>query len=303
MSRTSRRDFLKSSMAAAVLGSLGGAVPAAVAGVPAAAKKAATDWVALGKSGVKVTRLALGTGSIGGKVQRELGQEDFTRVVRHAYDRGIRFFETADAYTGMPQMLATALKGIPRDSYRLMTKYRLREADDPNATIDRFRKDLNSDYFDILLLHCVRSARWPAELTRLQDALSEAKAKKIILAHGASCHGLLPLRAFPGTNWLDVALLRVNHKGVRMDTLQMRDTDDLGDVNEVVSHVKEIHAQGTGVLGMKLAGEGQFKTREEREASLRFVFGLGTVDAVTIGYKSPAEVDEAIENINRVLNA
>jgi len=302
MFRTSRRDFLKSGMAAAVLGGIGGALPKVLADVPAA-KKSATDWVTLGKSGVKVTRLALGTGTFGGKVQRDLGQEEFTKIVRYAYDRGIRFFETADAYTGMPQMLAAALKGIPRDSYKLMTKYRLREADDPNATIDRLRKDLRSEYLDILLLHCVRSARWPAELKRLQDTFSEVKAKKIILAHGASCHGLLPLRAFPGTEWLDVALLRVNHKGVRMDTLQMRDTDDLGDVNEVASHVKEIHAQGTGVLGMKLAGEGQFKTREDRVAALRFAFGTGAVDAVTMGYKSPAEVDEAIENINQVVNA
>ncbi|MGF1973910.1 aldo/keto reductase, partial [Staphylococcus aureus] len=90
------------------------------------------------------------------RVQRELGQDEFTRLVRYAYDHGVRFFETADAYKGMPQMLATALKGIPRDSYKLMTKYRIRDAENPQATIDRFRSDLNSDYFDILLLHCVR---------------------------------------------------------------------------------------------------------------------------------------------------
>ena len=134
MSGPTRRDFLKASAAATVLGGLPGA---------AAARRSASDWVPLGKSGVKVTRLAFGTGSFGGRVQRELGQEQFTRLVRHAHERGIRFFETADGYAGMPQMLATALKGIPRDSYKLMTKYRLREADDPKATIDRFRKDLN----------------------------------------------------------------------------------------------------------------------------------------------------------------
>ncbi len=268
-----------------------------------AAKRTATDWVTLGKSGVKVTRLAFGTGSFGGRVQRELGQEQFTRLVRHAHERGIRFFETADAYTGMPQMLATALKGVPRDSYRLMTKYRLRETDDPSTTIDRLRKDLNSEYLDILLLHCVRSPRWPEELKRLEDQFSEAKAKKIILAHGASVHGLLPLRAFPGNQWLDVALLRMNHNGTRMDTLQTRDTDDLGDVDEVVSHARKIHAGGTGVLGMKLIGEGRFKTPEERDRALQFVMGLGAVDAVTTGYKSTAEIDEAIERMNRVLNS
>jgi aryl-alcohol dehydrogenase-like predicted oxidoreductase len=266
-------------------------------------KRSATDWVTLGNSGVKVTRLALGTGTFGGRVQRELGQEQFTRIVRHAYDRGIRFFETADAYKGMPQMLAEALKGIPRDSYRLMTKFRLNTTDDPNATIDRFRKDLNSEYFDILLLHCVRTPDWPEQFKPLRDVFSEAKEKKIIKAHGASCHGLLPLRRFPETGWLDVALMRINHNGTKMDTLQQRDSNEKGDVKEVFTHVKEIHARGTGVLGMKLMGEGQFTNPEDRDASLRMVIKSGAVDAMTIGFKSTAEVDEAIERINKQLNA
>jgi len=291
-----RRDFLKSGLAATVLAGTG-AIPAR------GAKRSATDWVTLGQSGVQVTRLAFGTGTSSGRVQRELGQEQFTRLVRHAYDRGIRFFETADSYRGMPQMLATALKGIPRDSYRLMTKYSFyREITDPQATIDRLRSDLGSEYLDILLIHCVRSPRWSEELERLRDAFSEAKTKKVILAHGASCHGLLPLRAFPGNNWLDVALLRTNHAGVKMDSMHTRDTDDLGDVNEVVSHARKIHAQGIGVLGMKLIGEGRFASPEDRETALQFVMGLGAVDAVTIGYKSTAEIDEAIERMNRVLN-
>ncbi len=248
--------------------------------------------------------LTLGTGTFGGKVQRELGQEEFTSLVRHAHERGIRFFESAAAYTGMHEMLANALKGIPRDSYKLMTKYRLRESDDPVATVDRMRKELNTEYFDILLLHCVRTPNWAEQFKRLRDAFSEFKQKKIIFAHGASCHGLLPLRAFPdNTNWLDVALLRVNHQGTRMDTLKQTDTDDLGDVNEVVGHIKAIRAKGTGVIGMKIMGEGQFRTPEQRDASVRFVMKLGTVDAVTIGYKSPAEIDEAIERINTHLNA
>ena len=295
MPQWTRRDFLKSSLAT-VLAGTGGAFSAP-------AKRSATDWVPLGNSGVQVTRLAFGTGTMGGRVQRELGQEQFTRLVRHAYDRGIRFFETADSYRGMPQMLATALKGLPRDSYRLMTKFSwYRDMTDPKATIDRLRSDLGSEYLDILLIHCVRSPGWPGELERLRDEFAAAKAKKVILSHGASCHGLQPLRAFPGNKWLDVALLRVNHSGVKMDSMQTRDTEDLGDVNEVASHVKKIHAQGTGVLGMKLIGEGRFASPEDREAALKFAVGLGAVDSVTIGYKSTAEIDEAIERMNRVLN-
>jgi aryl-alcohol dehydrogenase-like predicted oxidoreductase len=288
----SRRSFLTGTAASLVTASM-----------PAfAQRRSATDLVPLGNSGVKVTRLAFGTGTFGGRIQRELGQEEFTRLVRHAYDRGIRFFETADSYRGMPQMLAAALKGIPRDSYQLMTKMRWRGEQQPRATIDRFRTDLNTDYFDILLMHCVRTPAWRAELARLQDEFREAKHRQILRAHGASCHGLLPLRAFPGHKWLDAALLRINHDGTRMDTLQS-ESNEKGDVPVVTETIRQIHAQGTGVIGMKLIGEGRFTQPEQRDAALRYVMKLGTVDAVTIGFKSTAEIDEAIERINTHLNA
>lgn len=267
-----------------------------------AAKRSATDWVTLGDSGVKVTRLAFGTGTFSGRVQRELGQDGFNRLVRHAYDRGVRFFETAQNYGGMHEMLGIALKGLPRDSYRLMTKYRLRNSENPRDVIDRYRKELNSEYFDILLLHCVRSADWAVEYARLRDEFSEAKQRKVILSHGASCHGLMPLRTFPGQKWLDVALMRVNHSGVKMDNLQ-GDDNAPGVVDEPVRHIAKVHQQRTGVIGMKLIGEGAFRSPEQREASIRYVMKLGTVDAVTIGFKSPAEIDEAIERIDGALNS
>ncbi len=295
MSHFSRRDFLKGAVAATALAGTGS--------LAFGAKRSATDWVTLGNSGVKVTRLAFGTGTYGGRIQRELGQEDFTKLVRHAYDRGIRFFETADAYTGMPQMLATALKGIPRDSYRLMSKMRVRDAANAAPTIDRLRKDLNTDYFDVLLIHCVRIPNWVEEYKPARDVFSEAKEKKVMLAHGASCHGLLPLRAFPENKWLDVALLRCNHNGTRMDTLQGGDGEERGDVTEVTSRIQKISGGGTGVIGMKLVGEGRFTTAEDRDKALLHAFNVAKVDAVTIGYKTTAEIDEAIDRMGRVLNA
>ena len=126
MTHYSRRDFLKTGLAAAALAGAG-SLPLR------AARETATDWVTLGKSGVKVTRLAFGTGTISGRVQRELGQEQFTKLVRYAYDRGIRFFETAESYGEMHKMLGVALKGIPRDSYRLMSKVTTRDGVDPHA--------------------------------------------------------------------------------------------------------------------------------------------------------------------------
>ena len=292
----SRRDFLKTSIAATMLGGLSGTA------AHAAAKRSATDWVTLGRSGVKVTRLGFGTGTFSGRVQRELGQEEFTRLVRYAYDNGIRFFETAQSYGGMHQMLGVALKGLPRDSYRVMTKMTMRPDMDATAMIDKFRTEMQMDYFDILLLHYMHNPDWYGSLERQRDEFSEAKSKKVILSKGASVHGLPTLRTFPGNKWLDIAMIRMNHRGTKMDAEDFN-TNGLGDVSEVVQHAKKVHTEGMGVISMKLAGEGQFTSREDRQKALKFAFGTGAVDTVTIGYKNTGEIDEAIENLNLALKA
>lgn len=297
MPDSTRRDFLKAGVAVTALTAT--SVPSAAA----PAKRLATDWVMLGKSNVKVTRLAFGTGTSSGAVQRNLGQPEFTRMVRHAYDRGIRFFETAESYHGMAEMLAVALKGLPRDSYRLMTKYSTPPTGDPAAKIDLFRQQLGTEYIDILLLHCLRPPTWATDYKSLQDEFSEAKSKKVILSHGASIHGLPALRTIPGNEFLDIAMIRMNHKGAHMDTPEMRDVNIPGNVDEVVAHTKAVHAQGMGVISMKLVGEGSFVTAEDRDASMKFAMNLGCVDAVTLGFKNTAEIDEAIDRMNRVMNA
>lgn len=282
-----RRRFLQSLLAA-------GAAPLV------AAKGTATDWVTLGKSKVKVTRLAFGTGSFSGRVQRELGQEQFTRLVRHAYDRGIRFFETAESYGEMHRMLGIALKGIPRDTYRLMTKLTTREGTNPQEKIDELRRLAQTDYFDIALLHYQHFATWPKDSMRWQDGISEARVKQAIVGQGASVHGLPALRQMPGNKWLEVAMIRVNHNGTKMDA-EAYNTNDPGNVPEVVSHVKQVRGEGMGVISMKLVGEGAFTNREDRKRAMRFAFQNAGVDCVTVGYKSTAEIDEAIENLNLAL--
>ena len=292
MALTSRRDFLKAATALTL------ATPA----IGAVIKRTATDQVTLGKTGVKVTRLAFGTGTHGGRVQRELGQPEFTRLVRHAYDHGIRFFETAESYHGMPEMLSLALKGLPRDSYQLMTKLTTpASAPDPSAKIDLFRKQLDSEYIDILLLHCLRPPTWTADYQSLQDGLSEAKSKKVILSHGASVHGLPALRTFPGNRWLDIAMIRMNHNGTRMDNPSEKESPEPGIVDEVVAHTKKVHAQGMGVISMKLCGEGRFTEQADRDAAMKFAMNLGCVDAVTIGFKNTSEIDQAIASTNRAM--
>jgi aryl-alcohol dehydrogenase-like predicted oxidoreductase len=293
MAYGSRRDFLKTGLSAGVLAGTGSLSLRA-------ARESATDWVTLGRSGVKVTRLAFGTGTLSGRTQRELGQEQFTRLVRHAYDRGVRFFETSETYGDMHQMLGVALKGIPRDTYRLMSKVTTREGVNPQEKIDELRKLANTDYFDVMLMHYQHVATWPADSVRWQDGILEAKSKKAVVGYGASVHGLPALRRFPGNKWLEVAMIRMNHKGIRMDAEDYA-TNGPGNVSEVVAHTKQVHTEGMGVISMKLVGEGTFTTREDRRAAMRFAFRQAGVDCVTVGYKTTGEIDEAIENLNLAL--
>jgi 1-deoxyxylulose-5-phosphate synthase len=287
-----RREFVRAGIAAGAL-AVAGSLPLR------AGRQTATDWVTLGKSGVQVTRLAFGTGSLSGQVQRDLGQDQFTRLVRYAYDQGIRFFETAESYGDMHRMLGVALKGIPRDSYRIMSKVTTRQGVNPQDKFDELRKLANTEYFDIMLLHWQHTATWPADTSRWQDGILEAESKKAIVSHGASVHGLPALRQVPENKWLDVAMIRVNHKGVRMDA-EDYNTDGLGNVPEVVTHVQRVRKEGLGVISMKLVGEGTF-AREDRQAAMRFAFRNAGVDCVTVGYKNTAEIDEAIENLNLAL--
>jgi aryl-alcohol dehydrogenase-like predicted oxidoreductase len=292
MSRYSRREFLKTGIAATAL--------AATGSLPLfATPQTATDWVTLGKSGVKVTRLAFGTGSFSGQVQRDLGQDGFTRLVRYAYDCGIRFFETAESYGEMHRMLGVALKGLPRDSYRLMSKVTTRQGVNPQEKFDELRKLANTEYFDVMLLHWQHTATWPADTSRWQDGILEAQSKKAIVSHGASVHGLPALRQVPGNKWLDIAMIRMNHKGTSMDA-EDYNTSGLGNVPEVVTHVRQVRKEGMGVISMKLVGEGRFN-REDRKAAMRFAFKNAGVDCVTVGYKNTTEIDEAIENLNLAL--
>jgi aryl-alcohol dehydrogenase-like predicted oxidoreductase len=287
----SRRQFLKTTSLAAGAVALGSALP-----IEAVSRDAATEWVTLGKSNVKVTRLAFGTGSFSGKVQRDLGQEEFTRLIRYAYDRGIRFYETAESYGNMHQMLGVALKGIPRDSYRIMSKVTTHDGVDPQQKFDELRRLANTEYFDIMLLHWQHTGTWPADTVRWQDGIMEAQHRQAIVSHGASMHGLPALRQAPQFEWLDVAMIRMNHKGTSMDAEDYA-TQGLGNVPEVVTHVKEVKKNNTGVISMKLVGEGSFN-REDRQAAMKFAFRNAGVDAVTVGYKNTAEIDEAIENLN-----
>jgi len=293
MSPLNRRDFLKTTIAAGAVASVG-TLPLH------ATRRTATDIVTLGNSGMKVTRLAFGTGSNNGYVQAALGQKEFSRLIAYAYDHGIRFFETAESYQ-TPGMLGEALKPYPRDSYQLMNKVTTDTGVDPQKRFDEMRRISQTEYFDIMLLHWQHTGDWMEETKNWQDGMLQAQSKQIIKTRGASVHGLPALRQVPGNKFLEVAMIRMNHNGTRMDAPVGEDANNPSVVPEVVAHVTQVKKEGMGVISMKLCGDGTFTKHEDRVAAMRFAFQKANIDCATVGFKSTQEIDEAIDNMNLAL--
>jgi predicted aldo/keto reductase-like oxidoreductase len=296
----SRRQFIKATAAVA-----GGVLLSSCAAQKTARgpKRTAVDQVALGKTGLRLSRLGIGTGSEGGSIQRALGPDGFNRLIQYAYDRGITYIDTADSYK-THTMVREAIKGLPRERLFIQSKMP-GVPEKPLDVLDRYRSELGVDYIDSLLVHCAVRRNWDEERKRLLDAFEQAKDKKLIRAHGVSCHTLPALSLAAKLDWVDVNLVRINPQGAHVDTPVERwdAKSDASHVSPVVSQIETMRKHGHGVIGMKIIGNGDFTSPEDREKSIRFVLGCGLLDAVVIGFKSPAEIDEAIERMDRALAA
>jgi len=257
------------------------------------------DQVTLGNTGIKLSRLGMGCGSVGGSIQRNLGQDGFTRLVRYAYDQGITYLDTAQAYN-THEMIGQAIKGLPREKLFIQSKMS-GSPKDPFAAIENYRKELGTDYIDTVLVHCTVTPNWDEERKRILEALEKAKDKKIIRAHGVSCHSLPALQRAVDIDFVDVHLVRINPQGAHMDTPEQKwdATSNASHVSPVVAQLKRMREKGRGIIGMKLIGNGDFTDPADREKAIRYVMQSNLTDAVTIGFKSTAEIDEAIERINR----
>jgi len=261
----------------------------------------AVDQVTLGRTGIKLSRLGIGTGSIGGSVQRALGSEGFNSLIRYAYDQGITYIDTAESYR-THTMVRDAIKGLPREKLFIQSKMPGRP-EKPLEVLDRYRKELGVDYIDSLLIHCTVRADWEEGRKQLLDAFEEAKDKQIIRAHGVSCHALPALAKAAQLDWVDVNLVRINPQGSHVDTPkeQWDATSDVSHVSAVVEQIKVMRKNGHGIIGMKMIGNGDFTNPEDREKAIRFAMQRVPLHAVVIGFKSNAEIDEAIQRMNRAL--
>jgi len=283
-----RREFLvraAQGLGAAWLASKG--VLDAMASTSLQGKFNASDSVVLGKTGIKTSRLAMGTGTIGfghHSNQTALGIDGLSKLLLHGYDQGLRFFDSADAYGSHPHV-AEALKHVPRDKVTVLTKTWARDAATARADLDRFRRELGTDYIDVCLMHCLTEGDWTERYRGVMDVLSEAKEKGTIRAHGCSCHSIAALRAAATSPWVEVDLARINPIGAHMDA----------DPDTVVSVLREMKAAGKGVIGMKILGQGALRDRQDE--AIKYALSLNVLDAFTIGAESKAEQEDLVRRI------
>ena len=254
---------------------------------PLPRKFSASDMVTLGKTGIQTSRLAMGTGTVGvghHSHQTALGIEGLSKMLLNGYDHGLRFFDSADSYGSHPHV-AEALRHVPRDKVTVLTKSWSRDAAGMRADIERFRRELHTDYIDVFLMHCLTEANWTEQYRGAMDVLSEAKQKGIVRAHGCSCHSIEALREATKSSWVEVHLVRINPIGSFMDS----------DPQTVVSVIKEMKAAGKGIVGMKILGQGDLRHRQDE--ALNFALGLGLLDAFTIGAESIQEQEDLLRRI------
>lgn len=286
-----RREFITrtaSGIGALWLGT--GMLPSATAAKTDTKQFGASDTVTLGRTGIRTSRLACGTGTIGGgghSHQTRLGTQGLADLLVHGHERGLRFFDAADSYGSHPA-IAAALKRLPREKITVLTKSDTRDPEGMRRDIDRFRQELQTDYIDIVLMHVVTEDDWTTRYRRTMDVLSEAKEKGIIHAHGCSCHTIGALRAAAASPWVEVDLARVNPIGSHMDA----------DPATVVSVLRQMKTAGKGVVGMKILGQGDMRSRQDD--ALSYALSLGVLDAMTIGAENMAEQNDLIRRISQV---
>jgi aryl-alcohol dehydrogenase-like predicted oxidoreductase len=283
-----RREFLSTAAYGAGSVWLGSKMAPRAWAVPALTKKfSASDTVVLGNTGISTSRLAMGTGTVGvghHSHQSDLGIKGLSEMLLNGYDHGLRFFDSADSYGSHPHV-AEALKHVPRNKVTVLTKSWARDPAAMRADLDRFRKELGTDYIDVFLMHCLTEGDWTERYKGVMDVLSEAKQKGIIRAHGCSCHSIEALRAAANSPWVEVDLARINPVGAYMDA----------DPATVIGVLKQMKASGKAVVGMKILGAGELRNRQEE--ALKHALSLGILDAFTIGAESRAEQEDLIRRI------
>lgn len=258
--------------------------------------------VKLGNSGIETTLLGVGTGVHAGNrtsyFTRQEKQKSLNTLL-HAYDMGFRNFDCTDTY-GTHGMMAEVLPKMNRDEITITSKIWVREGGipdkerpDADIVVDRFRKELNTDYIDLMQIHCMVDENWTETQKRQMDILEDLKAKGIIRAHGVSVHSLSAMKDALKSPWVDVIHVRINPYGIAMDKPEPK---------EVVEVIQQLHDSGKGVIGMKLVGNGDYRTDSKKiDNAIRFVLGLKSVDMMIIGFETNEQIDNYVARVENAL--
>ena len=248
------------------------------------------ELVDFGKTGFRVPRLSIGTGTHGAhrsSEQTKLGIDGLADLLVQAADLGVTFWDTADQYGAHPHV-AEALRRVHRDQITLATKTHASNAREAGEDVDRFLKELGTDVLDIVLLHGLHHRSWPRKYEGAMEGLARTKEQGKVRSVGFSCHGLGALRAAVSVPWVDVVLVRINYAGVNMD----------GKPSEVEPVIADLYAAGKAIYGMKVLGCGPL-THDVRRA-IEYVLGLGTVHAMTIGMSHLSHVQQAADLVDEL---
>jgi aryl-alcohol dehydrogenase-like predicted oxidoreductase len=282
-----RRKFLEQSVALGAAAAL--PLDAFAADTPPAIRRA-TDVIELGPAKIKVSRMGVGTGTYGAGQSsnqlRALGVKGVADMLSAAYDKGIFFWDTADSY-GTHDAVKAALKKVPRDKVTILTKTDAWNAAKTKEDIDRFLKELGTDYIDVLLLHTRMSPTWNEDDKGSMDVMAEAKQKKIIRSVGISCHSVEAMQVASKNPWLDICMVRLNPAGERMD-----DSPEI-----VLPIVKAMKASGKGTIGIKVLGEGSLTDGKQHDDALRYALTKDALNCFSLGCESLAEV---LDNVKRI---
>ncbi|MDH6359129.1 aldo/keto reductase [Parabacteroides sp. PF5-9] len=295
MSKINRRRFIQAGMAGVASLSIS---RSGIANINALLPlNTAVDKVKFGETGLTVSRIAMGTGTVGynkGSNQTRLGMDNFLKMAHHAYDRGITFFDMADGYGSHPYV-GEAIKSMPREKITLMSKiWTYEEGSDKiepvDKILDRFRQEVGTDYFDIILMHCMTQGNWSVTRKHYVDGLSKAKQEGIVKAVGVSCHNWDAMVEAVDSPWVDVILARINPFQSKMDGTPEA-------VSELLGRARK---NGKAVMGMKIFGEGSHVKDEEREQSIQYALTQSNIHCMTLGLESVAQMDDAIERVMRL---
>lgn len=301
MQHFNRREFIRQAMAGGAL-LAGASVFTGCQTTTRQAKSCSGDArVNLGRTGIKVSRLAQGTGFNGSARQSDhtrMGYEAFERLLRHGMQNGVTFIDLADLY-GTHPFVQRAVKDLPRDQYVLLSKIWVRKESWVTPTggargeVERFRKELDVDTVDIVLIHCTTDDKWTEEYARVRDELSECREKGLVRAVGVSCHDFGALKVAATHPWVEIIFARINHRGGQEYAMD-------ASTEEVAEVLKLARRNGKAVVGMKIFGAGKLIKPEEKDASLNYVFQNDLVDAITVGMRKIEELDDTLERMSQV---